>query len=257
MRILILGCGWVGEDVAKYYIENGFQVYATCTSIEKKEFLTALGLQVALVNFDEESTIAEFPSNFDFVLNSIPASSRSSMEEIAIRFQNVRRYLNQIQVKKQIFLSSIGIYPDRDGVFDETYTKDLNERLLLSENSIQLDNTFIYRLGGLFGKNRIFAKYFSNRVCTTGEQPANFIHVHDVVSLIVKGFESDLNHSIYNLVAPDHPTKQEVIIASAKKYGFDLPSTFDSENSFQKIVDGSKIVKEINFSFKYFSPLNF
>ncbi|WP_149914411.1 NAD-dependent epimerase/dehydratase family protein [Sphingobacterium cavernae] len=257
MRILILGCGWLGEEVAKYYTEKGWEVYVTCTSAEKKEYLTSLGLDVAIVNFDEQVSISEFLTNFDYILNSVPASSKNSVEEISNRFEHVRQYLANLKFRKQIYLSSIGIYPDRDGIFNEDCKEDLNDRLLVAEQKVELTNSHIYRLGGLFGKNRIFAKYFANRNCATGDQPANFIHVDDVVTLITKGFESDLHHPIYNLVAPEHPSKKEVILASAKKYGFDLPLSFNSENSFQKIVDGSLIIKELKYSFKHQSPLNF
>lgn len=257
MRILILGCGWIGEEVAKYYVEKGYEVYVTCTSDEKKNHLVQLGFDVAVIDFDKENAILDFPSSFDLVLNSVPASSKNSVNEIATRFDNVHGYLNTITFTKQIYLSSIGIYPDVDGVFTEDYKQDLNERLHVAEQLIEHTNTHIYRLGGLFGKNRIFAKYFANRTCTSGDQPANFIHVDDVLALVIKGFESLLNHRIYNLVAPEHPSKKEVILASAAKYGFPVPSAFTPENSFQKIVDGSRIIKELNYTFKFPSPLKF
>lgn len=257
MRILILGCGWVGEDVAVHYLKNNWEVYVTCTSLEKKDYLSSLGFNAAVVNFDIESNIPEFSDTYDYVLNSVPASSRNSVAEISKRFQHVREYLNTIRFQKQIYLSSIGIYPDQDAVFDEDYSGNLNERLLVAEQHIILSSSTIYRLGGLFGKNRIFAKYFANRVCTTGDQPSNFIHVDDVVGLIVKGFETDLNDSIYNLVAPEHPSKKDVILASARKYGFEEPSDFIPQNSFQKIVNGSKIVGELSYAFKFTSPLEF
>jgi len=257
MRILILGCGWVGEEVAKYYVEKGWQVFATCTSEEKKNYLTSLGLNVSIVNFDNEVSISDLPTTFDFVLNSVPASSKNSIEEVAVRFQNVKNYLNSISFQKQIYLSSIGIYPDKDGFYNENFSEELNERLLVAEQQISLSSSHIYRLGGLFGKNRIFAKYFANRLCTTGDQPANFVHLDDVVALIIKGFEAELKDSIYNLVAPEHPSKKEVIIASAAKHNFPIPSNFHPRNSFQKVVDGNRIIEELKYCFKYSSPLDF
>lgn len=257
MRILILGCGWVGEEVAKYYIEKGDDVFATCTSIEKADNLNAFGCKVAIVNFDDANSIDEFPKEFDYVLNSIPASSKNTVAEISNRFQNVRNYLSHIRYKKHIYLSSIGIYPDIDFTFDELYAGEMNERLEVAEQKVQLPNTHIYRLGGLFGKNRIFAKYFQNRICTTGDQPANFLHVDDVVNLLALGFENDLQSLIYNILAPEHPTKKEVILASVEKYGFALPSGFEAQDSFQKIVDGSKISKELDYQYIYPSPLDF
>jgi nucleoside-diphosphate-sugar epimerase len=256
MRILILGCGWVGEEVAKYYISKGDEVYATCTSIDKQEHLLSIGCKVAVVNFDSTNSIEEFPKEFDVVLNSVPASSRNTEEEIAQRFENLKNYISQITYDKHIYLSSIGIYPDIDFTFDESYCGNLNNRLYIAEQKMTQTKSITYRLGGLFGKNRIFAKYFENRICT-GDQPANFVHLDDVVDLIVLGFENDLQNSIYNIVAPEHPIKRKVIIASAKQYGFDLPSEFKPQDSFQKIVDGSRIVKEINYQFNYPSPLEF
>lgn len=257
MRILILGCGWVGEEVAKYYIEKGDDVFATCTSFEKAEYLNAFGCKVAVVNFDDSNSVEEFPKEFDYVLNSIPASSKNTVAEISHRFVNVHQYLSSVLYKKHIYLSSIGIYPDIDFTFDEAYAAEMNERLAVTEQKVQLPKTHIYRLGGLFGKNRIFAKYFQNRICTTGNQPANFVHVDDVVNLIVNGFSINLASSIYNIVAPQHPSKKEVIIASAEKYGFALPSGFEAQDSFQKIVDGSKISKALDYQYIYPSPLDF
>ncbi len=257
MRILILGCGWVGEEVAKYYIEKGDVVFATCTSIEKSDYLKSLGCKVAVVNYDDSNTVEEFPKDFDYVLNSIPASSKNTVAEISNRFQNVRDYLTHIHYKKHIYLSSIGIYPDIDFTFDEAYAGETNERLEAAEQKAHLRHTHIYRLGGLFGKNRIFAKYFQNRICTTGHHPANFVHVDDVVALIIKGFENDLKSYIYNIVAPEHPSKKEVILASAEKYGLELPSGFEAQDSFQKIVDSSKISIELDYKYIYPSPLDF
>lgn len=257
MRILILGCGWVGEEVAKYYISQGIEVYATCTSVEKQEYLNSLGCNTTIVNFDNTNSIQEFPKDFDFVLNSVPASSRNTVEEIELRFATIRDYLTKINFRKHIYLSSIGIYPDLDSTFHEDYNGDFNERLYIAEQKFTLSKTSIYRLGGLFGKNRIFAKYFQNRVCTTGDQPANFVHVDDVVNFIVNGFENELRSSIYNIVALEHPSKKEVILASAEKYGFDLPSEFKPQDSFQKIVDGSKICNELDYTYRYSSPLEF
>ena len=259
MNILILGAGWIGQQVALNYLAKGYQVYVSCTSKQKKESLEALGLKAYVLNFDERSQPQEqgLVHSFDYVLNSIPSSSRFSVSEIRVRFNHIRAFLQSITFKKQIYLSSVGIYPDQDMRFDEQSCCPMNERLALAEEFALTGRTHIYRLAGLFGRDRIFAKYFQNRVCTTGDQLANFVHMDDVVTLIEKGFEQDLRHTVYNIVAPEHPTKKQVVIASAEKYNFALPSAFMPENSFQKYVDSSRIIAELNYSFKFPSPLDF
>lgn len=257
-KVLILGCGWVGEDLAVQLLKDGYQVWATTTQEDKAKRLLALGIQAVVVNFDQKVSSEVFPKTFDYVLTSVPASSRLDVAQSKVRFDHILSFLKDICYIKNIYLSSTGVYPDQDAVFTEEYSDDLNERLYAAEKiMLQAPNTIVYRLGGLFGKNRIFAKYFENRVCTTGDQLANFVHVDDVVQLIQQGFEQHLESNIYNIVAPEHPVKKDVIIASAAKYGFQLPSAFIPENSFQKLVDGSKVMEKLNYTFKYANPIDF
>lgn len=257
-RILILGCGWVGEELALSMLAKGGDVWVTTTTERKVERFTALGLKALLVNFDKEINHPALNGYFDYVLNSVPASSRHRQEEIANRFKNVRQLLKGLEFSKQIFLSSVGIYPDSDGVFDEAWQGPQNEKLALAENEMStVVNTMIYRLGGLFGKERIFAKYFSGKICNTGSQPSNFVHITDVVALVELGFLKAKTGEKYNIVAPEHPTKREVIMASAQKFGFDLPLAFENTICFQKLVIGSKIVEQLDYTFTYSSPLLF
>lgn len=257
--ILILGCGWVGEEFAMAMLDKGFSVYASTTSQEKCTRLKDMGIKSFVHDFDLNSEpIASLPTNFDYVLTSIPATSKLSLDQINYRFANIQSFFNIISFTKHIYLSSIGVYPNIDGYFTEDYELVANERLHGAEiMMLELEKTSVYRLGGLFGKKRIFAKYFENRVCTTGDQLANFIHLDDVIALIYNGFLRDIQFPIYNIVAPEHPTKKEVILASAIKYGFYLPSAWEPEDSFQKRVDGAKIIEELNYCFSYPNPINF
>lgn len=262
MRILILGCGWLAESFAMDMKHQGHEVWASTTQYEKYHRLKTDGIFSFIADFDNVSTLPDmlFPNKFDFVLNSIPASQKNSLSGLEKRFSNVSRFLENIQWTKQLFLSSIGIYPDKDAVYHELIADgiEFSEKLLLAEQlMLQLPHTYIYRLGGLFGKNRIFAKYFANRVCTTGEQFANFVHSDDAVRLITLATVKDFSHRIYNVVAPIHPKKKDVILASAQKYGFDLPIKFEKGDSFQKVVSGSLLQKELDYHYIRPDPLDF
>lgn len=257
-KILILGCGWVAEDLAVDLLSAGHQVWATTTQSEKCNRLIDLGIHAVLADFDTQVDMSALPGSFDYVLTSVPASSRIDILQTKARFEQLRISLQQITYDKHIYLSSIGVYPDIDFVFKEDYDIDLNARLLVAEKiMLTLANTVVYRLGGLFGKGRIFAKYFENKPCTTGDQIANFVHVDDVVTLINKGFTHSLLSTVYNIVAPEHPSKKEVILASAKKYNFVPPTHWVPKDSFQKIVNSTRIIQELDYTFKYPNPLSF
>lgn len=259
-KVLILGCGWVGEEVALHLLGKGYEVYASTTTIEKSERFLKMGISSFIHDFDlgSEPKVV-WPLVFDYVLTSVPASTRITLSGIEKRFSNLYTYLTKLHFKKHIYLSSIGVYPNRDSVFREEYAGELVSELRLAETKLStLKNTVVYRLGGLFGKSRVFARYFVEKVCTTGEEFANFVHLDDVVNLISIGFEKDLKSNLYNIVAPLHPTKKEVILASAKKYKYATPSAWDtSTKASQKLVDGSKIIEELSYHFVRPNPVNF
>lgn len=259
--MLILGCGWVGEELVKRQIHLGYRVWATTTNEEKRKRLWDDGVQAIIHDFDvDRELLISREVHFDFVVVSVPATRRLSVEEVKQRFGRIREALSGLDYGKMLFLSSIGIYPDLTGRYEESYNEGalMDANLYAAEVLLQkLPNTIVFRLGGLFGKDRIFAKYFQHRVCQTGEQLANFVHLDDVLNLIEKVSNLDMLSGVYNVVAPIHPTKKEVILASAKRYHFDVPSRFESKNDFKKYVTSEKIINLLNYDFKYPSPLGF
>lgn len=260
--LLILGCGWVGMEVANRYSQQGVEVWATTTDEQKRKRLAGQGINAIRHDFDDPGLLV-IPNidEFSTIIVSVPASRRHTRRQIEERFTRISASLLKFKYGRLVFLSSVGIYPDVTGYYDEGYDQfdrmDIN--LLDAEYCMRsLPNASVFRLGGLFGKDRIFAKYFQNRVCETGEQNTNFIHLDDVMQIIDQFVgASDVNCGVYNLVAPQHPTKKEVILASARKYGFEQPAGFTTANLFRKIVSSEKIIQLLNYKFKYPSPLEF
>lgn len=257
MKILILGCGWVGEAFGKRMLSLGHEVYATTTKEEKYHRLKDDGIFIIKADFDKEVDIEEFPKEVDFILNSVPAVKRLQREELLVRFEQIRNVLLSVKYKKQIFLSSIGIYPDKDADFYEESEVEKGNLYDAEVLMMKLENTLVYRLGGLFGQERIFAKYFENKVCYTGEQLANFIHLDDVVELLFQGQQQDMKEQLYNVVAPKHPLKRDVVEASAEKYGYLKPLKYENRDVFYKKVNSDRIIKELAYTFKYVCPLSF
>ncbi|MBE8714623.1 Rossmann-fold NAD(P)-binding domain-containing protein [Sphingobacterium hungaricum] len=260
-HILILGCGWVGEFAAKAWHKQGYKIWASTTTLEKHHRLSDEGVFSFMLDFDsDENPPAGFPEYFDAILVSVPASKKNSVDDIRNRFYHVKNFVTPLKYSKLIYLSSIGIYPNQTKTVSEfTYNESqLDPKLLVAEQIIlTLSNSYLFRLGGLFGLNRIFAKYFENKVCTSGDEIANFIHLEDVFGLLHLAFEIPMRERIYNAVAPEHPLKKEVILASAKKYNFELPSAFENISSFKKNVSGTLLQNDLNYTFKYPSPLDF
>ena len=105
----------------------------------------------------------------------------------------------------------------------------------------------ILRLAGLMGDNRLLHKY----QVTDLDQPVNHIHYVDVCSVIIKMIEKGLRSKLYNVVAPLHPSKREVIQAQlGETQG---PAT----EAKGRIISSTRLIDELDFEFKYPDPRTF
>lgn len=265
-HILVLGSGWVGTYCAQRFREElGARVTVTTTTPEKRERFLDLGLPAFLVDFDKGGS--EVPPDelaitvFDILIISVPITRKDDLGTIQRRFKRLVTHLSRLRFKQAVFFGSVGVYPNVDALIHEDTFPDtaLDQRLRYGETVLQkaFPDTNILRLGGLFGANRIFAKYFQGKVCTIGSQTANFVHVEDIYHILLALMDKEIVGATYNVVCPENPLKKEVIEASAAKYGFELPSRYDDTDQTAKHVSCQRLLDELHYSFIYPSPIYF
>ncbi len=229
-KVGIVGCGWLGLHISKH-LSPKYKIYTTTTSKSKETELIAMGYDAMSIQFWDYEVSQEYKSwkvleNLDVVIITVPFSKRASIKTLKNRFENISLFISGF--KKQLFLmSSIGIYPQiqmeiSEKILDEKY---LNPSILFVENLMK--NKFpqvnVLRLGGLMGGSRIFSNYETSQP----NQIVNHIHYEDICRVIEKMILQNTHSKIYNIVAPLHPTKQEVInyqkgishLQKTKKYG--------------------------------------
>lgn len=245
--------------------EQGAQVWLTTRTPEKCAVFSESGYRAFLVDFDKGgsdvpgSELAE--AVFDMMIISVPVTRKDDLEAIRTRFANLAAFVAKLRFKQAVFFGSVGIYPAENALIREDSYPDaqLEQRLLYGEQTLRSVNSGIniLRLGGLFGLNRIFAKYFQGKVCATGDQTANFVHVEDIYGVVVRMMETGVAGATYNLVSPEHPLKKDVLVASAAKYGFGLPSGYDDSDKTAKRVSPDRLIQALNYRFIYHSPVDF
>ncbi len=159
--------------------------------------------------------------------------------------ENLLRFIGDF--KGQIFYtSSTGVYPNSEKKFTED---DLPANEVESESFIleKFPQTNILRLGGLMGGERLLNNYNISNV----DQPVNHIHYADICSVVEKMLNNRSQSKVYNVVAPIHPNKEEVINAQKG-----LP--FEGERTaIGRIISPEKLIKELDFEFKYHDPRYF
>lgn len=262
MDILIVGCGWVGTYIATALVGAGHRVWATCTSVEKSQRLAAIGLTATVANFDREGELPQLERKvFDVAIISVPITRKDDTAVVHRRFAGLVDFLDRLSFNQSFFFGSVGIYPKVSATITESTFKDadLDPKLLLGETALRkaYPNLNVLRLGGLFGFERVMAKYFVGKVCEIGYQTANLVHVVDIQGVIAAMIAAGSQGRTYNVVCPEHPLKKEVIAASAAKYRYGMPTAFSDADRTAKVVSPDRLVAELDYTFEYRSPLAF
>jgi len=248
-KLGIIGCGWLGNHLAEHLSKN-YEIFATTTTESKLDGLRAKGYHVTLVKFpdeaDDEIKTWEIVSELDGIIIAVPFSGlRGSKIPMTGKRQNLLRFIGDF--KGQIFYtSSTGVYADTEKEFTEN---DLPATEVESESFIleKFPQANILRLGGLMGGERLLKNYNISKL----DQLVNHIHYADICSVIEKMLEQRSTAKVYNIVAPVHPGKEEVIYEQKG-----LPYSGKRAEK-GRIISPEKLISELNFEFQYPDPRYF
>ncbi|WP_144283595.1 Rossmann-fold NAD(P)-binding domain-containing protein [Chryseobacterium echinoideorum] len=246
-KIGIIGCGWLGLRLAEKW-NSDFEIFTTTTNSEKLKTLRSKNFNPTIVSFPDDKMMTNIDQwkeiiNLDAVIITIPFShKRSSQEALYNRFQNLFSFIGDYE-GQIFFMNSTGVYPDSLRGFSE---KDLLSEQVPEESIIKkrYPQINILRLAGLMGDNRLLSNYNVSDV----NARVNHIHYEDIASVIELMINQGLSSKLYNIVAPVHPTKAEVICSQKN---LPLPDEFNQEN---RIISSQKIISELGFRFKYPDP---
>jgi nucleoside-diphosphate-sugar epimerase len=260
MNIIIIGCGYVGCAIAKYWQQNSsFNVTVTTTTPERVSELQSISQKVIVTKGDDLEGLKLATENQDVVLLSVGAKRGRSYQETYLNTANnlVGVLKQNTTVKQIIYTGSYSIYGDRDGewVDEETPAKPITanaeimkatEDILLAASSESL-RVCIVRLGGIYGTGRELIKIFSRVSGTTrpgnGTDITNWIHLDDIVGAIELIRQHQLQ-GIYNLVDDAHLTRKELLDTLLTKYNLPLVSWDDSlksDRQYNVTVSNQKI----------------
>lgn len=269
MNVAIIGCGYVGSAVAQYWHENmSFIVTATTTNPERVTALQALAQRVLVVQGNDSEGLKSALKNQDAVLLSVSAKKANSYEETYLQTAHTLvSVLKQTpSIQQLIYTSSCSVYGEQNGalVDEETSLAPTNssgeilretEQVLLSASSENL-RVCILRLGGIYGPGRELVKIYQRLAGTTrpgsGKEPANWIHIDDIVAAIEFARRSCFE-GIYNLVDDDNLTTNEVAervceIYNLPKVAWDY--SLSSKRSYNAKLSNQKI-KEAGYKFTH------
>lgn len=248
-KLGIIGCGWLGNHIAER-LSKQYEIFVTTTKESKVEDLKSKGYHTTLISFpnelDSEMKEWEIAKELDAIIISVPFSGlRGAKIPMNDKRQNLLNFLGDFN--GLLFLtSSTGVYPESEKEFTED---DLPAKDVESESFIlnKFPQANILRLAGLMGGDRLLKNYNISNL----DQLVNHIHYADICSVIEKMLENKSESKVYNVVAPVHPNKEEVI--NAQK---DLSYSGKRTNR-GRTISPKKLIEELDFNFQYPDPRYF
>jgi len=276
-RLFILGCGYLGQHVAREALRRGMRVTALTRNEVQAASLRAQGLDVIVADLASEDWHARAPSAADFVLNCVSARSDKQMDtgqRARAQKKGLRPYVDGMRsltrwmrkaerVGTVIYTSSTGVYPQGGGALVDEESPvappdtdtgagilTAAEQLLQLECEPALTRWFILRLAGLYGPGR---SHLLDQVLKSPAPPIvptsqrlNLVHVEDAAAAIWAAFAAPatLANRIYN-VADDAPSpKCEVLTWLAEQVGAPLPNFANSATASTAETSARRIVPD-------------
>jgi len=270
MKIAIIGCGYVGQAIAKQWFAADHELTVTTTSADKVKKFTKFAQHVKVLEGNDQDALREICEGQDVILLSVGSKGRteeSYRESYLQTAQNLKAVLQtNSTVKQLIYTSSYSVVGNHDGAWVDEETTDqpghvFAEMLLETESVLQAIATdslqvCILRLGGIYGEGREILKIFKRTMGQTkpgdGSEYSNWVHLEDIVGGIEFVREKNLG-GLFNLVA-DEPMQRNTMLAKlAAKYNLE-PVIWDpsqrSPRAFNVRVSNKKL-KSQGFTFKY------
>lgn len=274
-NVSILGCGWLGTELAKTLLSEGYQVKGSTTSEDKISQLEELGIDTYLIDLSQ--VIHSFDTAFfqsDTLIINIPPGRRDPEVHINYpsRIKKALAVAKANSIKHVLLVSSTGVYRSRrahapDWNFpsytDENPNAEGKSPQALATAEGYLDNAFgnngtILRFGGLVGGDRLAGRFLAGKKnLKNGAAPVNMIHRDDCVDIIRAILEQNAWGKKYNATAEVHPSRKAFYTAQANKHGFECPKFLNETEAEGKIVSNAIFKDELRYTFLHPNPMNF
>ena len=263
-NISIIGCGWLGLELAKSLISDGNSIKGSTTSQEKFQDLKSEGINPFLISLTENGiygNISSFLEGSEILIINVPPGLRSNPKKNHVReIEHLILETEASKIQNVLFVSSTTVYEDSKNfksVTEDMASKHSNsaQQLLKIEELLHSNPNFkttVLRFGGLFAEDRHPAKYLSGRSqIKNPDAPINLIHRDDCISIITKVIESKVWGTTLNAVIPEHPSKKIYYVNYCKTHNLTLPNYDETSISKGKKVSPERMVQLLDYGFKH------
>lgn len=263
-QISIIGCGWLGLDLAKSLVKEGFIIKGSTTSKNKLDIIKTHCIQPFLVELNEteiSGNYSQFLTGSDTVIINIPPRlRRNPNKNHVLEIKHLMHAIEAHTIKNVLYISSTSIFenevnfPTISVQTKPNATSSNAKQLIEIEQMLQKNpnfNTTILRFGGLVDETRHPSSMLSGRKNVSNpEAPINLIHKADCIAIIKTIIENEHFNVTLNAAYPKHINKDTYYSEACKRKKIPLPEYNYTQASKGKIIDSTSLVQLLNYGFK-------
>jgi nucleoside-diphosphate-sugar epimerase len=225
VRVLIIGCGYVGLALGVELVRQGHSVCGLRRSAGAADGLRAAGIEPVIADITRRGDLANVPAGFDWIVNTTSSGKGGIEEYQEVYFEGTRNLLHWLAAsppKKYVHVGSTSVYGQNDASqVKETSAAEpssdtgrilvATEKLLLDTFQTQKIPIVLLRVAAIYGPERghHFLRYLKDeaKIPGQGTRLLNMIHREDVVGSIIAVLRNGRPGEIYNAV-DDEPVPQ-------------------------------------------------
>jgi nucleoside-diphosphate-sugar epimerase len=272
MRVLIVGCGYVGLPLGTELARQGHTVFGLGRNPSTEWSRT--GITPLRADITQPDTLAPLPHNFDWVVNCAASGGGGADDYRKLYLEGNRHLIAWLQSsppKKFVYTSSTSVYAQNDGslVTEQSEARpeaptakilaETEESLLAAQDQFP---SVILRVAGIYGPGRghAFKQFLGGeaRIEGDGSRYLNMIHREDVIGAILAALEHGASGEIYNAADDEPVTQLKFFEWLAAQFNRPLPpavpidqETVRKRGTTNKRVSNAKLRAGLKYEFKF------
>ena len=270
-KTLILGCGYLGERVARLLLGRKDRVFGTTRSLGRAIELSRMGVEAIVADVMVPESLARLPE-VDRVLYCVGFDRSKGLSIRSVYVDGLEQALGPLveRAGRLVYAGSTGVYGQDDGswVDEESVAEPRSESgraCLEAEDVIRSHESLpstILRFSGLYGPGRIMRReglLQGQAVVGDPDKFLNLIHIDDAALVAIAALDQPEAGPLY-LVSDDRPApRREFYALAAEALGapsprFEAPppgSPKAGRDESNKRVSNARMHAELGVSLAY------
>jgi len=233
-RVLIAGCGYLGQAVAELLIANAWEVEGWTNSPDSTQSLSTKPYSVFAVDVSQADQVGARKGDFDTVIHCASTHGGDTDSYRRIYFDGAQNLIQRFGSSRILVTSSTSVYAQKNGewVTEESPAEPKHESAAIlreAEDLVLANRGTIIRLGGIYGPGRsaLLKKFLSGDAFldTENDRFVNQIHRDDAASAMQLLLRQEASTGgIYNVVDNEPILQSECYRWLAAKLNRPLPA---------------------------------